>query len=180
MSVFSSACSCTPVIWKLSIMQDFFQDNAFWHHYNQTQTWFDLYPFVVSIVKVMVITIFQLYFCPFRKSDIKQEMFQKHVCPPWCKIQVYLLCRSKTCTKQVTKGLKYIKWTTHWAQKSSLTLTFEHVTWKSIGIIYSLRATPVPSMVLIKWRGKKIFTRQHSGLRRVVWPWPLNMWPENQ
>ena len=135
MSVFSSACSCTPVIWKLSIMQDFFQDNAFWHHYNQTQTWFDLYPFVASIVKVMVITIFQLYFCPFRKSDIKQEMFQKHVCRPWCKIQVYLLCRSKTCTKQVTKGLKYIKWTTHWAQKSSLTLTFEHVTWKSIGII---------------------------------------------
>ena len=23
-----------------------------------------------------------------------QEMFQKHKCPPWFKIQVYLLCRS--------------------------------------------------------------------------------------
>ena len=110
----------------------------------------------------------------------KQEMFQKHLCPPWCKIQVYLLCRSKTCTKQVIKGLKYIKWTTYWAQKSSLTLTFEHVTWKSIGMIYSLRATPEPSMVLIKWRGQKILTGQHSGLGRVVWPWPLIMWPENQ
>ena len=77
-------------------------------------------------------------------------MFQKHLCPPWCKIQVYLLCRSKTCTKQVTKGLKYIKWTTHWAQKSSLTLTFEHVTSKSIGINYLLGATPAPSLVLIK------------------------------
>ena len=63
-------------------------------------------------------------------TKLKQEMFQKHLCPPWCKIQVYLLCRSKTCTKQVTKGLKYIKWKTHWAQKSSLTLTFEHVTLK--------------------------------------------------
>ena len=105
-----------------------------------------------------------------------------------CNIQVYPLCRSKTCPKQVSKGLKYINWITHWAQewfdldlwtgylkifrdhlliesnpctkfgidqvkwskdiewttqwaeKSSLTLTFEYVTWKSIGIIYSLRA----------------------------------------
>ena len=84
------------------------------------------------------------------KIKIKKEMFQKHLCPSWCKIQVYLLCRSKTCTKQGTKGSKYIKWTTHWAQKSSLTLTFEHVTWKSIGIIYLLRATPTISLVLIK------------------------------
>ena len=45
---------------------------------------------------------------------IKQEMFQKHICPPWCKNQVYLLCRSKTCPKQVSIGLKYIKWTTQW------------------------------------------------------------------
>ena len=155
-------------------------------------------------------------------------MFQKHICPPWCKIQVYLLCRSKTHTKQVTTGLKYIVdntlgskeyfdldlWTcdlkinrdhlliegnpytkfgidqvkgskdiertTQWAEKSGLTLTFEHVTWKSIGIIYSLRATPAPSLVLIKWRGQKILSGQHSGLRRVVWPWSLNMWPENK
>ena len=148
--------------------------------------------------------------------------------PPWCKIRVYLLCKSITCPMQVSKGLKYIKWTTHWtqewfdldlwtcdliinmdhlltgrnprtkfgidqvkgskdikwttdrAEKSGLTLTFEHVTWKSIEIIYSLRATPAPSLVLIKWRGQKILSGQHRRLRRVVWPWPLNMWPENQ
>ena len=110
----------------------------------------------------------------------KQDVFQKHICPPWCKIQIYLLCRSKTCPKQVNKGLKYIKWTTQRAKKSGLTLTFKHVTWKSIGIIYSLRATPAPSMVLITWKSQKILSGQHSGLRRVVWPWPLNMWPENQ
>ena len=62
---------------------------------------------------------------------IKQEMFQKHLCPPWCKIQVFILCRSKTCMKQVTKGLKYIN-------------------------------------------------GQQTGLKRVVWPWPSNMWPENK
>ena len=80
---------------------------------------------------------------------------------PWCIFQVYLLCRSKNCPKQVSKGLKYIKWTTHLAQKRCLTLTFKHVTWKSIWIIYSLRATPAPSLVLIKWRGQKILSRQH-------------------
>ena len=42
-----------------------------------------------------------------------------------------------------------------WAEKSGLTLTFEHVTWKSIGVTYLLRATPAPSLVLIKWRGLK-------------------------
>ena len=110
----------------------------------------------------------------------KQEMFQKHICPPWCKIQAYLLWRSKTCQKQESKGSKDIEQTTHWAQKSGLTLTFEHVTWKSIGIIYLMGTTPAPSLVLIKWRGQKILSGQHSGLRRVVWPWPLNMWPENQ
>ena len=87
--------------------------------------------------------------------------------PPWCKIQVYLVCRSKTCTKQVSKGIKYIKWTTHWAQKSGLTLTFKQVTWKSIGIIYSLRATTVPSLVLIKWKGQKILSGQHLVYRRT-------------
>ena len=44
-------------------------------------------------------------------------MSKKHICLPWCKIQVNLLCRSKTFSKQVSKGLKYIKLTTHWAQE---------------------------------------------------------------
>ena len=48
----------------------------------------------------------------------------------------------------------------------SLTLTFEHVTWKSIGIIYLLGATPAPSLVLIKWRGQKTLNGQHSGLEK--------------
>ena len=123
--------------------------------------------------------------------------------------------------EQVTKGLKYMKWTTRWDKKSSLTLTFEHVTCKLIWIIYLLGATPAPSLVLIKWRGQKVLTvwfdldlwtcdlqinRDHNliegnpctkygidqvkgskdidrtthRLRRVVWPWPFNMWPENQ
>ena len=57
------------------------------------------------------------------------------------------------CTKfgiDQVKGSKDIEHTAHWARKSGLTLTFEHGTLKSIGIIYSLRATPAPSLVLIK------------------------------
>ena len=79
--------------------------------------------------------------------------------------RVYLLCRSKTCPKQVNKELKFIKWTTHWAQKRGLSLTFGHVTWKSIEIIYLLGATPAPSLVLIKWRGQKILSGQHMVYR---------------
>ena len=87
------------------------------------------------------------------------------------------------CTKfgiDQVKGSKDIEQTTQWTEKGGVTLTFEHVTWKSIGIIYSLKAIPAPNLVLIKWRGQKIWSGQHSGLRRVVWPWLLNMWPENQ
>ena len=65
-------------------------------------------------------------------------MFQKHICPPWCKIQNDYL------------------------------------------YVQGMGATPAPRSVLIKWRGYKILSWQHTGLERVVWTWPLNMWPENQ
>ena len=61
------------------------------------------------------------------------------MCPQWCKIQVYLFCRSKTCSKQVSKGLKYTKWTTIWAQKSDI----DH--WICDVKIYLLGATRAPS-----------------------------------
>ena len=45
---------------------------------------------------------------------------------------------------------------------------------------YLLGATHAPSLVLIKWKGQKILSGQHTVFQRAVWPWPLNMWPENQ
>ena len=59
----------------------------------------------------------------------------------------HLLIEDNPCAKfgiDQLKGSKDIERTTRWTEKSGLTLTFEHVTWKSIGIIYSLRA---PSLV---------------------------------
>ena len=76
----------------------------------------------------------------------------------------HLLIRCNPCVKfgiKQVKGSKDIEQTTNWAQKSDLMLTFEHVTWKSIGTIYSLRATPAASLVLIKWRGQQILSGQH-------------------
>ena len=55
-------------------------------------------------------------------------------------------------------------------QAALITLIFKHVTWKSIGIIYSLRATPLPRLVLIEWRGQKILSRQHLVYRSTYRP----------
>ena len=80
----------------------------------------------------------------------------------------HLLIEGNPCTKfgiDQVKRSKDIERTTHWARKSGLTLTFENVTWKSIGIIYSLRVTLAPSLVLIKWRGLKILSGQHLDYR---------------
>ena len=55
----------------------------------------------------------------------------------------YLLIEGNPCTKfgiDQVKGSKDIERTTLWAEKSGLTLTFEHVTWKSTD-----RQTDIPT-----------------------------------
>ena len=47
-------------------------------------------------------------------------------------------------------------------------MTFELVTWKSIRIIYLLKATPVLSSVLIKWRCQKIFDKGQRLVHRPI------------
>ena len=74
----------------------------------------------------------------------------------------------------------YIIMITHWAKKSGLTLTFDNGTCKSIGIIYSLRATPTPRLVLIKWRSQRILSRKRTGPRTLNWPRPSIMWPNKR
>ena len=85
----------------------------------------------------------------------------------------HLLIEGNPCTNfgiDLVKGSKDIERTTQCTEKSDLTLTFEHVTWKSIGIIYSLRTTPAPSLVLLKWRGQKILSGQHLVYRPTDLP----------
>ena len=88
------------------------------------------------------------------------------------------LIEENPCTKlriDQVKWSKDIKRPTQCASKEWFDLDLWTLTWKSIGIIYSLRATPAPSLVLIKWSCQKILSGQHDRLRRVVWHWPLNM-----
>ena len=62
-----------------------------------------------------------------------------------------------------TKYNRYDKSLAVWNWPIRLTLIFAHVTQKLLGIIYSLRTTPVPSLVVIKRRGQKILSGQHVG-----------------
>ena len=64
-----------------------------------------------------------------------------------------------------------------WTKTGSLTLTFDHVTWKSIGNIYSLRASNVQTMWQLSSKKVMILSRQHLykdqtfdlSLQHVTW-----------
>ena len=105
---------------------------------------------------------------PLLRDNVKTRNVSETYMPPLMQNSKLLLICTRhgcnPCTKfgiDQVKGSKDIERTTHWARKSGLTLTFEHVTWKSIGIIYLLRATSAPSLILFKWRGQKILSGQH-------------------
>ena len=55
----------------------------------------------------------------------------------------------------------------------SLNLTFDHVSWKSIGVIYSLGASTLPSF-MFKGKSQKILSRQHLYKDHQF---DLDLWP---
>ena len=61
-----------------------------------------------------------------------------------------------------------------------LTLTFNLLTWLSIGIISSSRTIYLPSLKLLGQSVVELFVTQ--GLRdwHDLWPWPLTFWPDYQ
>ena len=61
-----------------------------------------------------------------------------------------------------------------------LTLTFDLLTWLSIGIIYSSRTIYLPSLKLLGQSVVELSVAQ--GLRdwHDLWPWPLTYWPDYQ
>ena len=61
-----------------------------------------------------------------------------------------------------------------------LTLTFDLLTWLSIGIIYSSRTIYLPSLKLLGQSVVELSVAQ--GLRdwHDLWPWPLTYWPGYQ
>ena len=61
-----------------------------------------------------------------------------------------------------------------------LTLTFDLVTWLSIGIIYSSRTIHLPSLKLLGQSILELSVAQGEVNWHDLWPWPLTYWPENQ
>ena len=62
----------------------------------------------------------------------------------------------------------------------SLTLTFDLLTWKSIGIIYSPRTIYLPSLKFLGQSVLELSVAQGEVDWHDLWPWPLTYWPENQ
>ena len=72
------------------------------------------------------------------------------------------LLGANSCTRfgiDQVKGSKDFEPTTQWAERSGLTLTFEHVTWKSIGIIYLLGANSCTKFGIDQVKGSKDIER---------------------
>ena len=65
------------------------------------------------------------------------------------------------------------------SKTSSLTWIFDHVTWKSIGNIYSLPTTTVCKLATSKQRGQKILSGQHlcqnQHFSLEIWPYELKI-----
>ena len=59
---------------------------------------------------------------------------------------------------------------------NSLTLTFDHVIWKSIGVIYFLRASTKSNLATLRQRSQMILSGQHL-YKEAVWPylWPCDL-----
>ena len=130
-------------------------------------------------------------------------MYEKHKCLPWGKIQkgciftmnypmlnwrpvpvdqksnmdnfTLLSTSIATCSMVTINQSQKILSRQHlvWRSCSSLTPKFDHMTWKSIGYIYSLGATIIPNLVSIE----VLNIEQTTFFQRpAVWPWPLTMW----
>ena len=95
----------------------------------------------------------------------------------------HLLIEGNPCIKfgiDQVRGSKDIERTTQWAEKTGFDFDLWTFDLKINRDHLLIKGNPCIKFGIDKWRGQKIFSGQHSGLRRVVWPWPLNMWPENQ
>ena len=70
---------------------------------------------------------------------------------------------------------------TRWSRLAwPLTLTFDLLTWISIGIICSSRTIYLPSLILLERSVLELSVAQGEVDWHDFWPWPLTYWPEYQ
>ena len=95
----------------------------------------------------------------------------------------HLLTKDYLPTKFEASGAKryWVISCTRWSKLAwPLTLTFDLLTWKSIGIIYSPRTMYLPSLKLLGLSVLELSVAQGEVNWHDLWPWPLTYWPENQ
>ena len=107
-------------------------------------------------------------------------MFEKHKCPTGAHSKGLHKCNAnwwfnKLNTKCLvwwqaeelsSEGVKRYE-ADIFSKTSSLTCTFDHVTSKSIGVIYFLGASTVPSLATFKQRGQEILSGHHLVYRQT-------------
>ena len=95
----------------------------------------------------------------------------------------HLINKDFLLTKFEVSGAKhswFIDCTRCWRPTWPLTLTFDLLTWQSIGIIYSSRTIYLPSLKLLGQSVLELLVAQGVGYQHNLWPWPLTYWPEYQ
>ena len=95
----------------------------------------------------------------------------------------HLLIKDYLPTKFEASGAKR-SWfisCTRWSRLAwPLTLTFDLLTWLSIGIIYSSRTIYLPSLKLLGQSVLELSVAQGEVDWHDLWPWPLTYWPDYQ
>ena len=95
----------------------------------------------------------------------------------------HLLTKDYRPTKFEASGAKrsWVISCTRWSKVAwPLTLTFDLLTWKSIGIIYSPRTIYLPGLKLLGQSVLELSVAQGEVNWHDLWPWPLIYWPEYQ
>ena len=93
----------------------------------------------------------------------------------------HVLIKEYLLTKFEASGAKH-SWViscTRWSRLAlPLTLTFDLLTWISIGIIYSSRTIYLPSLKLLGQSVLELSVAQGEVNWHDLWSWPLTYWPE--
>ena len=95
----------------------------------------------------------------------------------------HLLTKDYLPTKFEASGAKrsWVISCTRWSKLAwPLTLTFDLLTWKSIGIIYLPRTIYLQSLKVLGQSVFELSVAQGEVNWHDLWPWPLTYWPENQ
>ena len=92
-------------------------------------------------------------------------------------IQDYLPTKFKASGAKRSWVISYTRWSRlAWP----LTLTFDLLTWISIGVMYSSRTIYLPSLKLLGQSVLELSVAQGEEDWHDLWPWPLTYWPEYQ